>query len=198
MLELDAIGVRHGTWLSSIGRGCLVQWEPFLAPLRQEPFDLLEIGVGAGASLRTWRDWFPRARLVGIDARRIRLSSPIADCEVVQGNQTESTSFHQLLRDYRFRVIVADGSRHDDDQVRTFMMLFPWLEPASIYCCVGFDADEMPARYDAGAWFADVALALNARQDQERLLRDQPELNALMPRMRGVYLGRGGVVIVSA
>ena len=135
---LDAIGVRHGTELSSLGRDCLAQWERFLEPLREEAIDLLEIGVGSGASLRTWREWFPLARLVGLEARRVMLESSIAGCTIVQGSQTDFEVLRRILLNRRFRLIIDDGSRHVDDQVQTFLTLFPWLEPASVYICATF------------------------------------------------------------
>jgi hypothetical protein len=137
--QLDDIGARHGSELSSLSRDLLRTWERFLAPLRDQTFDLLQIGVGSGASLRTWREGFPAARLVGLDARRLVLDPPIAGCTIVQGNQTDPGALQPLLRDYRFRLIVDDGSHHPDDQVQTFQLLFPWLEPDSVYICAGFD-----------------------------------------------------------
>ena len=35
-------------------------YEPLLAPLRQSPVRLVEIGVQGGASLAAWRRFFPR------------------------------------------------------------------------------------------------------------------------------------------
>jgi hypothetical protein len=136
--HLDAIGVRQGTDLSSLGWDYLGAWERFLAPLRDQTFDLLQIGVSTGASLRMWREWFPEARLVGLDPRRIVLDPPIANCTIVHGKQTDLGVWQPLLREYRFRLIVDDGSHHPDDQVQTFLTLFPWLEPDSVYICAGF------------------------------------------------------------
>jgi hypothetical protein len=144
--QLDDIGVRHGSELSSLSRDVLRRWEPFLAPLRDQTFDLLQIGVGSGATLRTWREGFPAARLVGLDARRLVLDPPIAGCTMVQGNQTDPGALQPLLRDYRFRLIVDDASHHPDDQVQTFQLLFPWLEPDSVYICAGFDESTILAR----------------------------------------------------
>jgi len=76
---------------------------------------------------------------VGLDPRRLFLDSPIAGCTIVHGNQTDLGALQPLLRDYRFRLIVDDGSHHPDDQVQTFQLLFPWLEPDSVYICAGFD-----------------------------------------------------------
>jgi hypothetical protein len=144
--QLDDIGVGHGSELSSLSRDTLRTWERFLAPLRDQSFDLLQIGVGSGESLRTWREWFPEARLVGLDARRLVLDPAVSVCTIVQGNQTDLGALQPLLRDYRFRLIVDDGSHHPDDQVQTFQLLFPWLEPDSFYICAGFDESTILAK----------------------------------------------------
>ena len=132
--------------MSSLVWDALRSWERFLAPRRDQAFDLLQIGVGTGASLRTWREWFPAARLVGLDPRRIVLDPAIADCTIVQGTQTDLGALQPLLRDYRFRLIVDDGSHHPDDQVQTFQLLFPWLAADSVYICAGFDESTIFAR----------------------------------------------------
>jgi hypothetical protein len=41
--HLDAIGVRHQTELSSLVWDSLRSWERFLAPLRDQAFDLLQL-----------------------------------------------------------------------------------------------------------------------------------------------------------
>jgi hypothetical protein len=148
--HLDDIGVRHGSELSSLSRDVLRLWERFLAPLRGQSFDLLQIGVGNGASVRTWREWFPEARLVGLDPRRLVLDPPIAGCTLAQGNPTDLGALQPLLRDFRFRLIVDDGSHHPDDQVLTFQLLFPWLEPDSVYIGVGFDESTILATDQPG------------------------------------------------
>ena len=52
---LDEIGLKYGTDKSSSHHHYLPFYETFMAPLRDAPITLLEIGVYQGASLRTWR-----------------------------------------------------------------------------------------------------------------------------------------------
>src|SRR4051794_7239801 len=87
--ELDDVGVDAESDLSSLSRDYLQRWEPFLAPLREAEFDLLHLGIGNGASLRMWGNWFPQARLVGLDPRRIVLDPPILRCEIFHGHQLD-------------------------------------------------------------------------------------------------------------
>jgi hypothetical protein len=220
---LDDIGVRHGSELSSLSRDVLRTWECFLVPLRGQTFDLLQIGVRTGASLRTWREWFPEAQLIGLDARRLVLDPPIADSTIVQGNPTDLGALQPLLRDRRFRLIVDDGSRHPDDQVQTFQLLFPWLEPNSLYICAGVgermtlsmeppaQPEERPERaadlrrhwgrrpeQPTGlAWFADVGRALTASDRRDRHALLQPTREFILRKASGVTLLPGSVVVTS-
>jgi hypothetical protein len=209
--SLDAIGVRYGTELSSRGRNCLVQWERFLAPFRDQPIDVLEIGIGNGASLRTWRAWFPRARLAGLDARRVALHPGISGCTNVQGNQTDLGAFQPLLRAHHFRVVIDDGSRHADDQIQTFLMLFPWLGPGAVYICAGFEGGSDFGRTQDHAvgergfqedptapnWFAGLGSALARNAIHEWNLGNHPGGNLVLQNVNGVFLMRGSVVVTS-
>jgi hypothetical protein len=199
--SLDALGIRYGTELSSFGRDCLRGWERFLAPFREEPFDLLEIGVGSGASLRTWREWFPAAQLVGLDARRVHVDPPIVGCTIVQGDQADPATLHQVVKDRRFRVVVDDGSRRADDQILTFQTLFPWLAPGAVYICAGLpdgmaDADE-PHTPAAGEWFAALGRMLVTGDP----VRDSGDgaasvgTAAILRRASGVFLMRGSALV---
>lgn len=197
---LDDVGVHYGTELSSLSRDYLRIWERFLAPLRDQAFDLLDIGAGAGASLRTWREWFPFARLIGLEARRLVLDPPIAGCSIVHGSQTDLAVLHHVLRDKRFRLIVDDGSRRADDQVSTFLTVFPWLDAASVYICASLPdgaltwVDESAQR--AGAvWFSDLGRALTASGD--RPPGDPATLNLILRKATGIFLMRGCAIVTS-
>lgn len=192
---LDAIGVRHGTELSSLGRDCLAQWERFLEPLREEAIDLLEIGVGSGASLRTWREWFPLAHLVGLEARRVMLESSIAGCTIVQGSQTDFEVLRRILLNRRFRLIIDDGSRHVDDQVQTFLTLFPWLEPASVYICATFP-DHAGADRSGVSWFTALGHAL-LDAGGDRPPGDPRLIDHVVRKATGVFLMRGCAIVTS-
>ena len=194
--ELDAAGVRHGTELSSLSRDCLRGWAPLLAPFRGRSFDLLEIGVGSGASMRTWREWFPAAQLVGLEARRIHIEPPIPGCVIVQGNQADPATLHRVVKEYTLQVVIDDGSRCADDQIQTFLTLFPWLEPDSVYVCAGLpdglDASES-GQTSAAEWFAALGRTLVTTGDGRE--EAPPGAAAILPRVRGVYLMRGCALV---
>lgn len=195
---LDGLGIEHNTALSSLGRDCLRHWEPLFAPFRDRAFDLLEIGAGDGASLRTWRAWFPGARLVGLEARRIHLDPPIPGCVIVQGNQADPATLHRVVKDRSFRIVIDDGSRRAEDQLLTFQALFPWLEPGSLYLCAGlsesWDAAPQSDQSHAGEWFAALGRMLVAGRET---VEAPPGAAAIVPRVGSVLLMRGCAVVTS-
>jgi hypothetical protein len=65
ILSLDDIGILCGTDKSSLRQNYLCHYERLLNHLRDAAFNLVEIGVHNGASLRTWARYFVRAQIVG-------------------------------------------------------------------------------------------------------------------------------------
>jgi hypothetical protein len=134
VLSLDEIGLRHGTDKSSVHHDYLRFYEEFLAPLRNAEVSILEIGVLNGASLRTWEDYFPNARIVGADisqaARRFgsdRIIIELAD----QSDIEELTGV--AVRHGPFDIIVEDGSHMWEHQITSLRTLFPFLRNGGMY-----------------------------------------------------------------
>ena len=115
-------------------------YERHLAHLRDAEFTLLEIGIGGykrdsegGASLRMWEEFFPRARIVGLDIEdksfvdggRIR---------TYRGSQTDHAVLQRIVDDAgEIRVVVDDGSHRPEHIRDTFAFLFPLLPMDGIY-----------------------------------------------------------------
>jgi hypothetical protein len=126
-------------------------YEAYLAALREQPIALLEIGLGVtgkrwrskivhgrntgGASLKMWRDYFPRARIYGIDVNDCsylddeRVTTFVAD----QGDLDELRAFTEASAGARFDVIVDDGSHRPDHQQLSLGYFFDWVEPGGLY-----------------------------------------------------------------
>ncbi|NNG40077.1 class I SAM-dependent methyltransferase [Flexivirga sp. ID2601S] len=104
-----------------------------LARFRRRRFTLLEIGVFEGASLRTWRRYFPRAQIVGLDIedKRVHAGRRIS---VYQGDQSDAALLERIVRETgRPDVVIDDGSHHSDHVRATFATLFPLLADDGVY-----------------------------------------------------------------
>ncbi len=115
-------------------------YERHLAHLRHRAITLLEIGVGGyadpnrgGESLRMWKEFFPRARIVGVD---IYDKTGIAEdrITVLQGDQADPTFLDDLAARFGpFDVIVDDGSHICAHVIASFQGLFGHLTEGGIY-----------------------------------------------------------------
>jgi hypothetical protein len=117
--------------------------EPYqrhLGHLRYRQMGVIEIGVGgySGArpsgSLRLWRDWFPRATVVGIDLhhKRVRLGRRV---RFVQGDQSDADVLARAVQAAGGppTVVVDDGSHVGEHILASFRYLFPRMAPGSVY-----------------------------------------------------------------
>jgi hypothetical protein len=96
---------------------------------------ILEIGVKDGASLLTWRDYFPAATVWGLD---IDPSCSIYGEERIKiaiGSQDDEEVIGRLAADARerFDVIIDDGSHINTLTIKSFELLWPHLKSGGIY-----------------------------------------------------------------
>lgn len=123
--------------------------------LRNNPIDLLEIGIGTmipgvhssmvgyaldgykpGGSLRAWRDYFPQGKIIGCDVQpdtqfsEDRITTFLCD-------STSKTSVEVaaeiILVDINFDIIIDDGSHRDEDQLKTLRNMYPLLKTGGYY-----------------------------------------------------------------
>lgn len=115
-------------------------YEHHLAPLRDDQFVLLEIGVGGysrsgegGGSLRMWRRFFQQAQIVGLDIEdKSFLDRP--RMTTVQGDQTDSALLASVVERFGAPlVVIDDGSHRPADIIETFRVLFPLLPDGAVY-----------------------------------------------------------------
>ena len=128
-MSLDSIGILYGTDKSSLVHGYLPHYEKIVGHLRDEKFNLIEIGVQDGASLRTWQAYFRKARIIGVDIAPSCKSHAGGRIHVEIGSQEDDIFLTRLAEKYPPTVIIDDGSHRPDHQIFTFKCLFPKLAP---------------------------------------------------------------------
>lgn len=116
-------------------------YEKALQHLKDEKFNLLEIGVGGyefpdrgGASLNMWADYFPNANIVGFDYYDKSKIQKKPWIKLHIGNQSLPPDLMATnLQEGPFKVIIDDGSHINKHQIISFETLFPLLEDDGIY-----------------------------------------------------------------
>jgi hypothetical protein len=110
---------------------------------------VLEIGVNYGPSLRMWRDYFPNARIIGLDCNAECLfHEERIDCFAADQYNAESLEGALNLAGIaQYDLIIDDGSHEEAHQVFSANVLSHRLAPNGIYVIEDIDYDCKPDRY---------------------------------------------------
>lgn len=106
-------------------------YTPFYGSLlhRKEIFKVLEIGVHEGASLRMWQEYFPWAKVYGMD-----ILAKTHGLNVFIGDQGSRHELERVAGEVGpFDLIIDDGSHTPHDQVLGALTLRPHLKPGGLY-----------------------------------------------------------------
>ncbi|MDH3902051.1 MAG: class I SAM-dependent methyltransferase, partial [Xanthomonadales bacterium] len=115
----------------------LEEYERLLAPYRDRPVRVLEIGVQNGGTLEIWAKYFPQAKvLIGcdIDPACAELEFDDPRINVIIGDvNNDRTQAEISAASIEFDIIVDDGSHRSGDIIRSFGLLFPKLALGGSY-----------------------------------------------------------------
>ncbi len=149
---LSSLFASHGSDKDRNGYSSL--YNALFLPLKDAPVTLLEVGIGTmipgapssmkgymsddyrpGASLRAWKDFFPKGQIHGMDvAPDCMLSEQRIATHLCDSTCPASVlAWTQEHPDLTFDVIVDDGSHWDLHQLATLQHLFPLLKPGGYY-----------------------------------------------------------------
>ena len=132
-MTLNEIAESYGTDKRISGHGYVNQYQTYLDNWRDFKFNLLEIGVYDGASLKTWKKYFPKADITGIDID-IRCKEYEEDrVNVVIGDQTDVNFLTDITNNKEYSIMIDDGGHTWKQQIVSFETLFPKLSPGGIY-----------------------------------------------------------------
>jgi hypothetical protein len=131
------------------GHNYTAVYEAYLEDYRDRAFSLVEIGLGVkgdrwdarmvqgrntgGASVKMWREYFPRAQIYGLDVNECaylddeRTRTFVAD----QGNVEDLARVVEAVPS--IDVVIDDGSHRPDHQQISLDFLFPRLSPGGLY-----------------------------------------------------------------
>lgn len=139
---LDQLARKHGSDKGSepvaglSGKGYTSIYSQFFEPLRQGNLAVLEIGVYRGASLRMWEEFFPNARIFGVDVDPACTRYESDRTSVIIGDQAD-TAFLQRLVDAvaaPLDIVIDDGGHHMHQQQTSLEFLFPHVARGGLYC----------------------------------------------------------------
>jgi hypothetical protein len=148
-IGLNLIGVSEGTDKTYLGNDYLRHYARLFAPYRNADITIMEIGIANGGSLRTWRDFFSRATIVGVDIQESARQYAEDRVIVEIGSQADDAFLRMIGDRYRPTIIIDDGSHRSDHQIISLENLFPFLLESGIYVVEDIFFQVNPATADA-------------------------------------------------
>ena len=122
-------------------------YERYFAATRNEVKSLLEIGVWHGESLKLWQQYFPNAKIVGVDVMPDCRQYETDRAKVIIADATKQLQFpmdvyewlmgafkpNEVNPSVEFDIIIDDGSHHNDHVIKSFELLFPNVKAGGYY-----------------------------------------------------------------
>ena len=108
---------------------------------RRNNITILEIGVRYGHSIRMWNEYFSNSIIVGIEVNVHSINTLKNDVpfnentntlDIILGDATDENILEKL-KDYKFDIIIDDGSHSFNDQVKSFKLLNNKMNLGGIY-----------------------------------------------------------------
>lgn len=135
-----------------VGHG--YDYGPVLDHLRDRPVRLLEIGVGGGASIKVWLDYFHNrdSRIFGVDNSNCHHERNPRHI-LVHGDQSSSAFWTQFLcsNGYNWDVVIDDGSHMSSGIITSFECIWPYLAPGALYVIEDLRCSYQDG-YDVAGW----------------------------------------------
>ncbi len=106
--------------------------ESYLAPIRSSASAVLELGIAEGGSLLMWEQYFPTARIVGVDILP-ECIKPFSRALAVLVRDGDLEDLLLKLGGQTFDVIIDDASHNYQNTRSYFYALWPCLKPGGFY-----------------------------------------------------------------
>lgn len=134
LTTLGELAVKYGTDKGPADHIYTPKYEIYLENYRDFEFNFLEIGVYDGASVKMWKEYFPKATIVALDIDPRCKEYEEDGIEIHIGDQTDKTFLNGIVEKYsHFEIILDDGGHSWKQQIVSFETLFPQLTPGGIY-----------------------------------------------------------------
>ena len=125
---LDEIGRTYGTDKSTLDHGYCDTYERLFEQHRDEPVNLLELGVYKGASLLMWAEYFTHrdTHIFGVDLNECHIDDPRVS--TIQADQAAKPPIK-----YSLDIVIDDASHISSKTIASFQVWFPQLKPGGLY-----------------------------------------------------------------
>jgi len=130
-----------------MGHGYAKFYEKYFANIKDEKFNLLEIGTWEGASLASFTLYFPNAEIHGLDRNfKFKYKSKrlkYYNCDLT--NKNDHKSLEKKIQNKTFKIIIDDGSHILSHIIKNLKFFLKYVDNKSYYVIEDFNA---PLNYD--------------------------------------------------
>lgn len=134
MKSLLDIGRDHHPGSDKLDHAYLPLYDERLSPLREKEITFMEMGMWFGSSLRIWREYFTKAKVIGVDCNFNHLRGGFDRIEKEKGDIADVTFLQSLVDKYApFDVIVDDASHIAEQQLVSLQFLWPHVKVGGYY-----------------------------------------------------------------
>ena len=133
---LDTIAKNFGTDKSSEIHNYCEKYSRYIPYNRYDNLNILEIGVLDGKSLLTWKDYYYRSKVIGIDIEPKSKQYEDVDNKIFieVGSQDDHVFLNDVMREHGpFDMILDDGSHMNEHVIYSFEHLFQSVKSGGIY-----------------------------------------------------------------
>ena len=150
--DITTIALKHGTDKAS-AHSYMSVYQELMEPHRLRPITILELGVEEGNSIRTWLEFFPHAKIVGVDIDLSRVPEELLrekrfhpfEFDVRDSGQLMTLS--RIIGDAFF--IIDDVGMNGVHDIKSQLLCFAFLAKN----CTGFYIVEDIRHSEHGSYF---------------------------------------------
>ena len=134
MSILNELANKYGTDKSNEIHNYCAKYEKYLPFERYQKLNILEIGILDGKSLLTWKEYFYRSNILGIDINPDckKYEEPRISVEI--GSQADGAFLSRTWQQYGpFDMILDDGSHMNEHVIYSFQHLWGSVKSGGVY-----------------------------------------------------------------
>ena len=134
MSTLNDLAKKYGTDKSSEIHNYCDKYAKYLPFERYDNLNIVEIGVLDGKSLLTWKEYFYRSNILGIDINPDCKKYEESRISIEIGSQDDNVFLLDVMRQYGpFDMILDDGSHMNEHVIYSFTHLWQSVKSGGVY-----------------------------------------------------------------
>jgi len=110
-------------------------YDRYFSSMRYDEINILELGVKGGASIAAFREYFPKAKIYGIDVdpHCKVFDNPSKNIFVEIMSQTDEAAINAFLKDTKFDIILDDASHVNKFTIASYNILNNRIKSNGLY-----------------------------------------------------------------